>query len=415
MNLRILKMVARGRRLAFTLVELLSVIAIMVIMMSLTAPAASSFLKRTQIKAEAEKFASLLRNARQYALSNSTHTRVVFANSEIEEFSGGVYRNRSAYGAFAFFKPTLPAGGSDYKPFARADELAPEFASMPFTSIPSGFVGQFVPLPGSESWRSVKRRVEMVGFVPEEAELNEAYDRNFFASMNVLAKPDDEEASARSQRFISNFFYNPSKYWDPDGNAYYLVNIPNSQYPQNYYQTPFPDSYPRITTREMPSEPSNFRADGRYLRYDEMWSSQAELVYFDEIDDYKKLGEPDQESADSDEKMFFDLRGIEFSPKGIPTLTWADEVVFQFRPADGRKSPAYDVTIDRFTGLANVRLARKIYEETGSDTGGGGSGGSGSGGSGSGGSGSGNSGSGSSDDDEDLPEEEEEEGEDIGI
>lgn len=348
----------RMGRAGFTLLELLSVISIFVIMAAVVG-ASFSHVRRFQIKAEAQKLSSVLRSARQYALENGVHTRVVFADTELEEHTEGRLPAGRAYGAYAFFKPTLPNGGSDYKPYETPDGLTPEFASMPFVSIPSGFVGQFRPLPGSEKWRVIDARVSMEAFVPEEAEIEAGFNRDFFDESNTLATLGGD-GGATGQRYISQFYYNPAQFWDPDGRAYYLPNVPNAAYPLNYYQTPYPRAYPLKSSRNMPSEPSVFVANGNALRYDELWSDQAKLEFFHEIEkhagNYKKLGQP--ESGSGTVRRFFDLKGIEFSPKGLPTLTWTEGVVFQFLPSGDEPLSAYEVTVDRNTGLAQVRAAR---------------------------------------------------------
>ena len=336
---------------AFTLLELLVVMTIFVIITSIVVGSVS-YVQTQRSRSEAERLASLLRSARQYAVENSTHTRVVFADAELEKATGEQLLAGKAYGAYAFFTPTLPSGGSDYKPFVGKEGLTPEFASMTFTSIPSGFVGQFRPLPNSERWRIVDKRINMVAFVPEDAEIEGGFSRDFLDDRNLIAE-EDSSSPGRQKPYRSQFFYNPAHFWDPDGRSYYLPNVPNATYPRNYFQTPYPTAFPLITTRAMPDEPSTFEVQGKALSYTDLWPERADLRYFDEIDDhtgdYKKLGQPDS-GGDSD-RRFFDLRGIEFSPKGIPTLTWAEEVVFQFQ-RDDDPSPAFDVILDRHTGLA---------------------------------------------------------------
>ena len=347
----------------FTLLELLVVISIFVAMAAVVG-ASFNHVQRYRIKGEAQKLASLLRSARQYAVENGVHTRVVFADEAIEELTEGRLEAERAYGAYSFFKPVLPAGGSDYQTFADSgseDGATIEIASLPFISIPSGFVGQFIPLPGSESWREIDPRVRMDAFVPEDADIEPGYSRLFFDNNNPLATLETTGGEA-SRRYVSEFYYNPVNFWDSEARAYYLPNIPNSAYPKNYFQTPYPRAYPLKASRMMPTEPAAPNALGISLTYREMWSDQAEYEFFHDIEDhtgdYKKLGLPDSDSDPPEDRRFFDLKGIEFSPKGLPTLTWADEVVFRFQRDADRPVPAYEVTLDRNTGLAHVRLAR---------------------------------------------------------
>ena len=106
----------------------------------------------------------------------------------------------------------------------------------------------------------------------------------------------------------------------------------------------------------MPDEPSTFEVNGSRMSYKDLWSDRVDLFFFHEIEEhtgsFTDLGKI--ESGADDKRRFFDLKGIEFSPKGLPTFTWAEEIKFVFLPNKDEPDSAFEVTIDRNTGLAHV-------------------------------------------------------------
>ncbi|MFT5496531.1 MAG: prepilin-type N-terminal cleavage/methylation domain-containing protein [Kiritimatiellia bacterium] len=349
------------RPTGFSLLELLVVIAIATILLSLSAGTYKQTTRRMEIQGEAEALASLLRSARQYAMDHRVRTRVVFADQELEEFSKGVLSGERSYAAYALYIPALPNGGTEFLSFKYGDvrssgKFLPEFASMPFNSVPSGFVAQWRPMPGEEEWRTPPPRVGIQAFGWPEASLKTGYANPDFFQQSIAKKAKRLPRQSRD-RWLSDYYFNPAKFWDHTSTRYYYPNTPFARYPQNYFQTPFPLAYPLTKSRLMPEEPSVIinPNNNNPFTYAEMWTGNQDYAYFTGVEthlkDFRKLGQV--EDLDSPDRRFFNLPGIEFSNNGLPTFTWADHIVIRVRSQRNSRHTV-DIVIDRRTGIAKT-------------------------------------------------------------
>jgi len=301
--------------------ELLVVMVIISILFAMGIPAFQRMIEGMAPRQAAQEFVSALRSARQYAIDNNVRTRVVFADPALVA-SGSIpeLEATNSYGVFSFYIPRQPFGGSDW----RANNIGNEFSQMPTISIPSGFVGQWIPCPLLPKWRKLARvRIESPLFT-------NAANTNFFAAN----------------------YYGPGTYWVPYplGTNFFARGHMFSVYPENYLQTPGAQPFSLITTNRPKPEDSYVIRDGAPVRYDELWVTNFAYIYFNNTDP-QYLGAPEDSSTSG--RKFFDLYGIEFDSQGIPTFRWTNELAFTFKSARNTNN-SYEVTVDRAVGLPRM-------------------------------------------------------------
>ncbi|MFP6904047.1 MAG: prepilin-type N-terminal cleavage/methylation domain-containing protein [Verrucomicrobiota bacterium] len=351
----------------FSLLELLVVISLAMVLLVLAANTYTHATRRMEVQGEAEALAGLLRSARQYAMDHGTRTRVVFADPELDRFTDGVLTSNRSYAAYALYLPNLPNGGTELMPFKYGDHRGSsyllEFAAMPFTSIPSGFVAQWRPMPGEEEWRTPPARIGLRAIGWPKSSLKRGYTQDFFTQ--TLAKKGHELPRQTRVAYLGEYYFNPRKFWDHQGTRYFYPNIPSARYPQNYFQTPYPLAYPLVIQRSMPDEPSKIEdpATSRFISYAEMWGENQEYRYFsgipEQLGDFIELGRV--ESAATPRRRFFNLRGIEFNNRGQPELRWAEQVVIRVTSQPNERN-VYDIVIDRVTGIAKIKRLDNLEE-----------------------------------------------------
>lgn len=341
-------------RRGFTLIELLLVISLMGIIMTLVVPSYLQFLERAEVRREAETFVQSLRTARQIAMDRNQRVRLVFADRELASAATDLdLVPKRSFTTYTFDVPALPQGGSQFMPFSfgsKQEKRLPEFAQMAFVSVPSGFVGQWIPLAEAEGWTTFS----------EEVEMKPGTNNPSFFNQPVATELPTITGQNRAI-WDGPFYFTPDTIWDYTSAESYLPSSPMGRYPQNYHQTPYPQSYSRSATEDMPVEPSRIysSSQSRYMRYDELWNSNQPLNYFNDIvshvGDFKETGVVEDRGTAN--RRFFDLHGIEFNPRGECTWSGGASLSFRFQP-DNNTYPWFDVVVDEITGLARIESPR---------------------------------------------------------
>jgi len=294
---------------------------IIAILFAMGVPAFQKMMEGMAPRQAAEEFLSAVRTARQYAVDNSVRTRLVFASEEMAAATTNTALvATNSYSIHTFFVPRQPFGGTDWRDNATGNE----FSQMPTISLPSGFVGQWIPCPLAPKWRTLNR-VALTGAL---------------------------FSNAPTTNFLANHFYNPPTYWVPYplGTNFFARGHMFSVYPENYLQSPSGQAYGLLTTNRPMPESSYVVRDGQSVTYDELWVTNFAYTYFRSTDP-QYLGA--YEDSATSPRRFFSTHGIEFDSQGIPTFQWTNQLVFRFAQPRNTNN-YYDVVIDRAVGLPRI-------------------------------------------------------------
>lgn len=245
---------------AHTLIEIIFVMAILAVLFSLTIPLFNK--KNSSPRQTAQKLASSLQLARQYAIEHGTFARLVFANAELRAHTTNTLSN--AYGLYVFYAP-------------RSDS----------TNFSAEYVGRWIPLPCELEWQHLE-------------------------NVNIPFTNGANNESA-----LKTLYYNPQQYWAVYETNCFATNYGGSFYPTNFFQTPYPTSYPI-------AEQTN--ADGNVEKR------------------FQINGTPN----------FFNLRGVEFNFQGKPTFSDTNNLIIRIIDSQNTNN-YYDVVVDRMNGMIQAR------------------------------------------------------------
>ena len=278
----------------------------------------------------AMEFVSALKSAREYSFDNSVRTRLVFADSAVTtSLVGTGLLPTNSYAVYAFYIPQQPMGGTQYS----LNNIGNEFSLMPILSIPSGFVGEWVPCRLRPKWATISPRV------------------------SVTSTPDIFSIPAAN--FYASNYYAPPQTWVPVSGSATLYGATSmaSTYPLNYFQTPYPYAYRLITTNAPQTEPSYVQVGGVPLYYGPqgsaigLWPTNVNYRYFNTTTNANTLGTP--QTSVTDDRRFFDLKGVEFDTRGYPTFT-TNQIIFRFTGKNNTNN-YYEVVIDSVVGIPRIK------------------------------------------------------------
>ncbi|MCC5789485.1 MAG: prepilin-type N-terminal cleavage/methylation domain-containing protein [Opitutales bacterium] len=363
-----------SRTRAFTLIELLVVIAIILILMGLAVPAFRASIAQQAPHSDADRLLSMLRSARQHAIVNNTRTRVVFATEELEQLSRDLGENPPleagrAFTSFVFDQPNLPNTGT------RQDSVAGgggAFVPKNLESVPAAFVGQWRPLRPRGGWHRLTSNTMSLNseefadtdLFPDrplrndQAALNDLrFDANFLHIFENL--PEAEAADfLRSELVYSptlNWAWTDVRFTDGEGFAF----SGSSQFPQNYFQTPYPRVFPVILNTTLPPEdvPNPF-IEGSY---DEIWafgsnsptSGTTNILWrFFSIPAGMEFDVGNlfaNEDFAEEGIHFLNLPAVEYDNRGIPQFS-TNRLVFRFAQV-GNPDNYVDIVVNRTDGI----------------------------------------------------------------
>jgi len=319
----------------YTLVEMILVIAIIGVLIGLSVSSFDKMRDNMAPRNAAMEFMSALRIAHQYSMDNSVRTRLVFADTNIplSALGGGLLATNS-YGIYAFYVPKQPLGGTQYN----ANTVGNEYSMMPTLSIPSGFVGEWIPCPIQPKWRTLSKRVVV------------SDNSRFFAT-----------ATTMSNFYMSNY-YSPLQTWVPvnytgaNSSNFFGSQTMNATYPLNYDQTPYPVSYRLATTNVATTESSYLsNGSGGNQVYGPqgtngfIWPTNVNYRYFVGTSS-TLLGAIDTNPPAT--RKFFDLPGVEFDTRGFPTFN-STNLTFVFTEKRNTNN-YYQVVIDSTVGIPRL-------------------------------------------------------------
>ena len=310
----------------FTLVELVVVVAIMAIVATLTVTIWRNALIDRAPRQAAAEIAEALNQAQRYARSHSVRTRVVIATPAFAASMPQALPQAGGfcYAIYVFHLPTPPNLPSEWNKQAAGAELAPMVA----TSLPAGFVGQWIPCPKAPQWRALPQGV--------------AIDSPLFTQP------------------VDSIFPQPAQTWAPypQGSNPFSTQTMHAIFPQNYRQTPVPAAYDLTQTNLPPEEPSSLLLDGEPLKYYDsatplksLWPLNTPYTYFAGASPLT-LGQVEDASMGAS-RRFFDLHGVEFDAQGRVYLPWTDELQLNVYAASQPKN-AVHVVLSRATHRARV-------------------------------------------------------------
>ncbi|MFH1066983.1 MAG: prepilin-type N-terminal cleavage/methylation domain-containing protein [bacterium] len=285
---------------AFSLLELMAVMAVAAVLLSLAAPLVLP--KQTTLRQEAERFASALKTARQYAVTHGARTRLVFADEELSAATDGKLKPFQAYGLYAFYIPQKPD----------APDASAASGGLWFITPPE-FVGQWTPLPACRDWRRL----------PEGM---------------TLECPMFQQA--RDEAGLRKLFFNPSNVWTEAVGDFLSSAHGASVFPLNYWQTPYPLAFSLTTSSRPPSDaPAAWPSDFPYT-YFEVGSS--------------KVGQAEDAVNGGSGRKFFNLCGVEFDPDGQPVFAENAPLVFRFSAVPSSDC-CFEVSLDKTTGAVSLK------------------------------------------------------------
>ncbi len=316
----------------FTLIELLVVLVIIAVLLAIAVPAFYKMIEQMAPRQAAQEFLGLVRSARQQAIVNSSRTRMVFSTSELETNDPTLPAGRT-YAIYEFVIQKMPGGATGLQPISPEEFGSSgnrtETIQMPWLSIPSTHVGQWVPVKSVGSWNQI-----------DESVLFENPLTN--ATINLA--------------FLASNYFNPPNTWEPPflgGTNIFDDAHMASIYPENYYQTPKSTPYNIIVRSHGPEEESYYLniASSTYLTYKQLWDTNTTYTYFD-VADPTNLGLI--EDSTFDPRRFYNLPGIEFDGLGFPQFKWTNRIVFKFSQVENTNN-FFEVLIDQTTGVPRLR------------------------------------------------------------
>ncbi|MCH8475340.1 MAG: prepilin-type N-terminal cleavage/methylation domain-containing protein [Opitutales bacterium] len=358
------------RTRAFTLIELLVVIAIILILMGLAVPAFRASIAQQAPHSDADRLQSMLRAARQHAIVNNTRTRVVFATEDLETASRNLGEDEPieayrAFAAFRFHMPDVPATGTEPDSIIGGSR---ELASKNLISLPSAHVGQWLPLRRTSRWYRMNGNTVSLNsdsfantsiYGDRALSTNPGALNNFNLNHHILNIFQNLSGEDREELLNDFLYFQPTQVWAPD-TSFGVPFSPASQFPENYWQIPYPRGFSLISTEGLaPLEEVPVEQFTEPLFYNQIWAfGSPPDSGFGTTVRWTFFAIPEDREFDvgsifadwSDEGFsFYNLPGIEYDNRGLPQFSM-NRVVIRFAQ-EGNPDNYVDITVNRTDGI----------------------------------------------------------------